>query len=167
MSDNDNIIDNTIENTIDTTRHTHSANSAHSLKEILIFSAWILAVLLLGFSMWFFTDSLRARILRENVNAILIDRERTPFLGEPLRRLQRGVPLGNWYEVRDTNDMALVFTIMSSGIRYPGVALISDIGAVTEIIFLNRRAEIMIGEGIIEAYIDRIEQDALFKLGGL
>jgi hypothetical protein len=125
------------------------------MKEIGVFAAWLVAIFALVFTIWFFTQTARARFLQENVNSVLIDMGRRPYLGEPATGMRRGFPLGTWYNVQGSGRRAVVFTAMSGGVGFPCVAIVSDTG-VDEIILLNARE---LPAEILFMYKRRIEKD--------
>jgi hypothetical protein len=137
-------------------------------KELGVLGAWVLGALIIGFSLWFFTQNIRAGLLQENVNTVLASMGRQVFLDEEIKVSQGAFPLGTWFTIRNSNNFALVFAVMSDGIRFPCVALVSDAG-VNEIIFLNASSVLKenINEGIINAYINRIERDMMFVRRGM
>jgi hypothetical protein len=134
-------------------------------KELGVFTAWIVGLLLIGGFLWFFTQPIRIRLLQGNVNILLAATGHTQYLEDPVPRSKlpkRRIPLGTWYTVRNSNNRALVFAMMSEGIRFPCVAMVSDEGKVNEIIPLNTRVEQTVKrlpQGIITTYIRRIEMD--------
>ncbi|MDR2535591.1 MAG: hypothetical protein LBD29_06115 [Treponema sp.] len=134
-------------------------------KGLGIFTAWILGLLAVSGALWFFTQPIRIRLLQGNVNSILAAMGYTQYLETPVPRIElpKGrVPLGTWYTLKDSKRRALVFAMMSEGIRFPCVAIVSDKGKVDEIIPLNTYvAQTLkrLPKGIIAAYIRRIEGD--------
>lgn len=111
--------------------------------------------------MWFFTQPLRHQFLLEQVNARFADLERSFYLEKavpPGEGPKTRIPLGVWYTLRDSNQRALVFSLIAGGISYPCVALVSEAGGVDEIIPLLRDPELP--PGLTAGYIRRIEWDA-------
>jgi hypothetical protein len=134
-------------------------------KDIGIFAAWIAGILLMGGLLWFFSQPIRNKLLMEQVNAVLALMERSPRLEETLPRSElpkTRVPLGSWYTLSGSSSRALVFAIMSEGIRFPCVALVSEAGKVDEIIPLAHKRTFP--KGITAAYIRRIERDMQERL---
>lgn len=126
-----------------------------------IFAAWIAGTLLIGSLLWFITQPLRNRLLQENVNTLLAAMGQPYSLEAVVSRAElpeTGVPLGTWYHLRNSDNRALVFALMSGGIRIPCIAFVSSAGKVTEIVPLNTREKAGLGQGIRGAYIRRIEQ---------
>ena len=131
-------------------------------RKILLLSAWIGAVLIIGGSLWFFTNNYRTRLLMETINAIL--RENNGITVEALPGLYNtpaSVLGGQWFKVSNSSDNIFVFTILRYGITASYAALIDLDGRVKNIIPLSANAR-QLNEGlplpVYDFYVDRIEQ---------
>ncbi|MDR2798067.1 MAG: hypothetical protein LBB80_06965, partial [Treponema sp.] len=140
-----------------------------------IYIGWIAGILLVGGGIWFFTQSLRATLLRQTVNQVL------ETVQDP-RRLEGLIPgqiswgrlsWGNWYTLADSEDRVLVFSLMSNGIFIPCMAVISSVtGKVVDdkILPLTNHPEQtlkQIPRGLIKTYIRRIESPSFPQTGAV
>ncbi|MDR2632686.1 MAG: hypothetical protein LBC51_03570 [Treponema sp.] len=136
-----------------------------TLKERCFFMAWILGILLVGWGLWFFTQSQRTRVLRQTVNQVLETAQDSRRLDDLIQQpLSWGhIPWGNWYTLTGSQDRVLVFSLMSNGIFIPCMAVVSSgTGKVVDgtILPLTSHPEQTLKQippGLINIYIQRIE----------
>jgi hypothetical protein len=131
-------------------------------------AAWIAGLLLVGWSLWFFTGSARANSLKHQVNLILGSRGEDFRLAAPLRRGWRGIPLGTEFSLESPAAGSagkgirsfLVFPLVSGGTALSCGALIDSQGRVERLIPLGAHGEQVferVPRGILDVYIRRIE----------
>jgi hypothetical protein len=129
-------------------------------KDIVLPALWITLILALGGVLWFFTTGLRETVLLKTVNMVLensgdqrqLEQIPTPFS----RRTSQGV----WYYEAWSDNRALVSFIMVGGILQPCVVWVAPDGRVSEISPLQDSNSLRsVSQGIINAYIRRIEAD--------
>ena len=148
-----------------------------SSKELLLFSAWILGLILIASLAWFFTQPVRSRALIEAVNRSLEQSGDARKLGEPLPAgsIPSGASrAGFWFtleELREANrntpassvarqTQAFVFTLFYGGAFFPCAAVVTHEGQVAEIIPLGahgRRVFSSVPGEVLRLYARRIE----------
>ena len=139
-------------------------------RKILLLSAWIGAVLIIGGSLWFFTHNYRTRILMETMNTILMENHSISVEALPgLYSTPASVLGGQWFKVNDSSDSILLFTIFRYGITASYAALIDSNGRVKDIIPLSANAR-QLSKGlpmpIYNFYVERIEQSVKNRYAG-
>jgi hypothetical protein len=128
--------------------------------------AWIGALLIFGFFLWFFTQQLRTRFLVERVNRILAVQGESRRITEPWSG-RRSSGFGNWFSLTHNQagpaDRVFVFTLMRGNSAAACAALVDSSGAVESILPLSEHAAQTL-EGLPDPvyrfYIDRIEKAA-------
>ncbi|MDR0312881.1 MAG: hypothetical protein LBI14_04730 [Treponema sp.] len=136
--------------------------SIPQFKDTAILCGWIGALLLIGCLCWFLTNTLRADIMRNSVNRVLV-------LAGDTRRLEGATAaaaikpslgrLGAWYNMNE-GYRALVFTLIADGVFLPCAAIVDPLGKLEEIIPLSpggSRLLDRVSPGIIKLYTRRIE----------
>ncbi|MDR1398669.1 MAG: hypothetical protein LBJ41_01925 [Treponema sp.] len=131
-------------------------------KDITFLAVWIALIVLLGGTLWLFTQNLRYSRLLRSVNNALESVGDTRRL-EHIPSLSKHNSLGFWYYEESSEDRAFVFSIMDDGILQPCLAWVSPEGSVIEIFFLQRntRDATRFSQSIINTYEQRIEQSVL------
>lgn len=132
-------------------------------KDITFLAAWIALIVLLGGSLWIFTQNLRYSRLLRSVNIALESVGDTRRLERIPSNLSKQNSLGVWYYEESSQNRAFVFSIMDYGILQPCLAWVSPEGSVIEIFFLQRNARNVtrFSQGITNVYKQRIEQSVL------
>jgi len=133
---------------------------SRSLKEKLIFTAWILGLVIAGTLLWSLTASFRTRLTMNSVNSVLSTMDEGKTLLSPAS-LQAGsnAPFGKWYNISDSNSLFYVFSIMWKGIFVPCAVEISEEGIAADIIPLGNHASQVfryIPKEHIDVYLHRI-----------
>jgi hypothetical protein len=144
-----------------------------SLKARGLFIGWIAGILAVGGGMWFYTQPLRSTILLQTVNQVLETVQDSRRLEEriPPSVSWGQIPWGNWYTLADSEDRALVFSVMNQGIFIPCMAVVSaSTGKVvgdTILPLTNQPEQTLkqIPRGIITSYIRRIETPPFLQTG--
>jgi hypothetical protein len=133
--------------------------------DIGVFAVWVAGLLLIGGVLWYVAQPIRIGLLQKNVNTLLAGMGRSQRMEHPIplgEQVKRRVPVGTWYALENAPGRAVVFALMSDGLRLPCVALVSQDGRVDEIIPLTPHVEQTVKrlpQGILRAYIRRIERD--------
>jgi hypothetical protein len=148
------------------------------LKETGIFFGWIIGLFLIGGLTWFFTQSVRTRIVIRTVNRSLAQIEdprrlEAPlaFTGKTISRWKAGKisQLGTWYTLVSNNEKAVVFSVMVDGILAPYVVFISSQGELDVPIPLGTHSVQLLERlprEVLQTYVKRIEQgEALLRRG--
>ena len=94
------------------------------LKEAGVLLAWIVGLFLIAGLAWFFTRPLRTGMMIRNINTVLRNSQEFRQL-EGRVKADRG---GTWYSVRNSEDRALIFSIMTDGILAPYLLFVSPQG---------------------------------------
>ena len=139
------------------------------LKNTAVCAAWIAALILAGWLLWFFTETPRERELARSVNRILADRGETIVLGGVSTKNRRLFSPGAEFPLvtGDGNPAGgsfLVFQLISGGTALSCGALIDPQGRVERLIPLGTHGEQIFDRlpaGIMEVYIRRIEGGTL------
>jgi len=131
-------------------------------RKILLLSAWIGAVFIIGGSLWFFTQNYRTRLLVDTINKILVEYHGITVEALPgIYSAPASVLGGQWFKVSDSSDSIFLFTILRYGITASCAALIDSNGRVKNIIPLSDNAR-QLSEGlplpVYDFYVYRIEQ---------
>ena len=137
-------------------------NSPEIRKKILLLSAWIIAVFVIGGSLWFFTQNFRTRLLADTINKVLLEYEGITVEALPgTYNTPASVLGGQWFKVSNSSDSVFLFTIFRYGITASCAALIDSEGRVKSIIPLSGNAR-QLSEGlplpVYDFYVRRIEQ---------
>jgi hypothetical protein len=107
-----------------------------------ILFAWIAGILLVGGLAWFFTRSLRTRVLMRSVNGILLSmgdsRRLAAYLPSPAEPAR---PPGVWYTRSDSAGRAVIFAVMDYGIQASFAVMLSPRGDLEALIPLSSHAE--------------------------
>jgi hypothetical protein len=138
-----------------------------------LFIGWIAGILMAGGGVWFFTQSMRSTILLQTVNQVLETVQDSRRLeGRIPHTVSWGrIPWGTWYTLADSEDRALVFSMLNQGIFIPCMAVVSaSTGKVVDdkIFPLTSQPEQtlkQIPQGIIKSYIRRIEPPPFLQTG--
>ncbi|MDR1031306.1 MAG: hypothetical protein LBL76_10610 [Treponema sp.] len=144
-----------------------------SLKARGLFIGWIAGILVAGGGVWFYTQPLRSTILLQTVNQVLESIQDSRRLEEliPHPVSWGRIPWGSWYTLVDSEDRAVVFSVMNQGIFIPCMAVVSaSTGKVVDdtILPLTKQPEQtlkQIPRGIITSYIRRIESPPILQTG--
>ncbi|MDR2418690.1 MAG: hypothetical protein LBD79_06520 [Treponema sp.] len=132
-------------------------------KDITFLAAWVALIVLLGGSLWFFTQNLRYSRLLRSVNIALESVGDMRRLERISSNLSKHNSLGFWYYEESSQNRAFVFSIMDDGVFQPCLAWVSPEGSVAEIFFLQRDARDVrrFSQGMLNVYKQRIEQSVL------
>jgi len=141
------------------------------LKDTFIFIAWISGLLLIGGFSWFLTRPIRANLLQDSINRVLIragdSRRLEAPLAPPRRTVGSSPPIGHWFslKVREgaLQERLFFFTLIADGTFLPCAAFVNSEGKVKEIMPLSsqgERALSLISPGILKLYIRRIEGES-------
>jgi hypothetical protein len=131
------------------------------LKNIGIVAAWIAGILLIGWLLFFFTQPARNEALRRSINRLLIEN------GDGDRLVVSSTSVsaaGVWWTVGDTDERAVMFTVMDGGIPAPYIAFVN--GVDIEVKPLNNYAKTgyrHLSKEFIDIYIRRIEKEVGIK----
>ena len=145
-------------------------NKIGDLKDKAILFGWVTGLLVIIALLWILTQPLQANNLLRAVNNAFIS------AGDS-RRISRyeGVSserpglLGYWYSMYNSMDKLFVFTVFQDRILVPLGAIVSDNGAVEEIIPLSAHAAQTFDNmprSILRMYAARIEAEALVNMRG-
>ncbi len=129
-------------------------------------AAWIAALILAGWLLFFFTDTIQNNTLVDSANRVLEQ-------AGDVRRLERRTlgrnSLGTWHRVvggaraeSGRAGQALIFSIMDNGIFVPCIAFV-DVGGEVNLFPLNSHAREVfprIPEGVVDVYLKRIAKEA-------
>ncbi|MDR2073560.1 MAG: hypothetical protein LBP60_09040 [Spirochaetaceae bacterium] len=152
-----------------------SKRVSKKLKELGIFLGWIAGLFLIGGLAWFLTLPVRRRILIRNVNNSLrtakeVRQLEAPFAADkPVPRWQaaKAAQLGSWYSLSNSEDRAVIFSIMVEGLLAPYVVFVSPQGDIGYPIPLGAHsAQILdrLAPEVLQTYIDRLaEGEALLR----
>jgi hypothetical protein len=140
--------------------------SSEKLKEAGIFLGWIAALFLLAGLAWFFSRPVRTGIIIQNVNTSLrAAREfrqlEAPLADKSVPRLKasKAAQLGSWYSLSNSDDRAVIFSIMVEGILAPYVIFVSPQGAMGQPIPLGAHSTRILErlpKGVLKTYINRL-----------
>ncbi|MDR3171702.1 MAG: hypothetical protein LBU17_08775 [Treponema sp.] len=136
------------------------------LKDMGILIGWIAGLILIGCLLWFFTQPIRIQILWSSLARVWQEDSRRLDAPIPRGGLPEGVlSLGTWYTLVDSENRALVFSIMADGMQAPCIAVVSPTGTVVEgdLIPVNRYSKQILEQlprGIRNIYLRRIEAEA-------
>ena len=144
------------------------------LKDTFIFIAWISGLLLIGGFSWFLTRPIRANLLQDSINRVLIKAGDSRRLEAPLpHRTFGSSPMGHWFSVKAEeealqeegrlNERLFFFTLIADGTFLPCAAFVNSKGKVDEIMPLSNKGEkvlSLISPGILKLYIRRIEGES-------
>ncbi|GHV80136.1 hypothetical protein AGMMS49944_19270 [Spirochaetia bacterium] len=97
------------------------------LKEAGVFLAWIAGMFLIAGLAWFFSRPLRTGLMIRNINTVLRNSPDSRQLEGRLYDSQRGT----WYSVHNSEDRAVVISIMADGILVPYLLFVSPQGGMT------------------------------------
>ena len=136
------------------------------LKDKLIFSAWILGIILLAGISWHLTQNARVHFLRIAVNQVLelySDNLRVGELMDTSINLQSGT--GTYFYLTNTEGTFMsgsvyIFSFMAEAVSFPCAAIIDRDGRVREYIALNPQGKSYLLEassGLLAMYTRRIE----------
>jgi hypothetical protein len=134
------------------------------VKNIGILAAWIAGIILFGWFLLFFTQSVRNDRLMRSVNTVLSLSGDTRQLERSTSKTRENLGInkfGIWYTVADSDERVIVFTIMNDGISIPCIAIIDNDNGI-EILPLNSYAKSVyedIPKGRLDIYIRRIEKE--------
>jgi hypothetical protein len=129
-------------------------------KDIVLPALWIALILVLGGLLWFPTTGLRETALLKTVNIVLEKSGDGRQLEQIPAAFSRRTSQGVWYYQAWSQNRALVSFIMADGILQPCVAWVAPDGRVSEISPLQDSNSLRsVSQGIINAYIRRIEAD--------
>jgi hypothetical protein len=135
------------------------------IKDALVFSGWIAALLALASFSWIFTQPIRTHFLIKSVNQTL------EKIGD-LRRLEVSLNTGgsliegSWFKLAEesgSGGSVFLFSFIGEGTFFPCVAFINREGKVEEFVPLDRHGQRVlkrISPGIIKIYARRIEEAA-------
>jgi len=133
----------------------------NNFKDRTILFGWITGILGIIAVIWIFTENLQAHNLLRSVNYIFINsndpRRITGYISDS--KGKTGL-FGYWFSMYDTTDRMFVFADVKDGILIPLGAIVSENGAVKEVIPLSAHAiQIFdtLPQSIIKMYIGRIE----------
>ncbi|MDR1596478.1 MAG: hypothetical protein LBR99_02115 [Treponema sp.] len=137
------------------------------LKGLGIFLGWIAGLFLVAGLAWFLTRPVRIRILIRNVNnSLRIAKEvrqlDAPFAADksiPRWKAAKAAQLGSWYSLGNSEDRAVIFSIMVEGLLVPYVVFISPRGDIEYPIPLGAHsAQILdrLAPEVLQIYMDRL-----------
>jgi hypothetical protein len=105
------------------------------LKEAGVFLAWLAGLFLIAGLAWFFSRSVRTDASMRTINTALrsareFRQVEAPLADKSIPRLKaaKAAQLGTWYSLQNSEDRAVVFSIMTDGILAPYVLFISPKG---------------------------------------
>jgi hypothetical protein len=131
--------------------------------------AWIGALLIFGFLLWFFTQPLRTRFFVERVNRMLAVQGESRRVTEPWSG-KRSSGFGTWFFLTHnqagTADRIFVFTLMRGNSAAACAALVDPSGAVEGILPLSEHASQILErlpDPVYRFYIGRIEKAAALR----
>ena len=131
------------------------------MKDKAILLAWIAGLLLLISLLWILTQPLQTNYLLRTINNVLSNNSDSRRLSSFLRKKAEEPGLfGYWYSLNNSTDQMFVFTVFQNGILIPLGAIVSDNGAVKEIIPLSAHAKqtfAALPGSILQMYVNRIE----------
>jgi hypothetical protein len=137
-----------------------------TLRDAVLCAAWIGGLILAGFLLWFFTQSLHERSLLKQANRIFMVSDESFYLDVPLSKARsygKKSPPGVWYSLKNSNNRVFVFSMIHEGILLPCAAEVNPLGKVEKIVPLNLHAsQIMkrLPHGVIEMWGRRVENCA-------
>ncbi|GHV30986.1 hypothetical protein AGMMS4952_18840 [Spirochaetia bacterium] len=144
--------------------------SSKELKEAGIFLAWIAGLFLIAGFAWFLSRPARTGMSIRNVNAALHNAQVIRILEAPLTdksiprlKAAKAAQLGAWYSLYNSEDRAVVFSIMAEGIPAPCVIFISPQGGVEGPVPLGvYSAQVLerLPPGVIQTYRNRLAAGA-------
>lgn len=140
---------------------------SEKLKGLGIFLGWIAGLFLIAGLAWFLTRPVRIRILIRNVNNSLriaeeVRQLEAPFAADksvPRWKAAKADQLGSWYSLHNSEDRAVIFSIMVEGLLVPYVAFVSPQGDIEYPIPLGAHATQILDRlapEVLQTYIDRL-----------
>jgi hypothetical protein len=113
------------------------------LRDVLIFTAWIVGALLIGALTWLLTEIPRDRIVMKSVNSILLEKGLSLRVTMPTGKLlswdaRKGqMPLEKRFALVENRGEGAVFTFVSGGTFIPCLAVLDSNGKVMRFIALT------------------------------
>jgi hypothetical protein len=140
------------------------------LREIGIFLGWIAGMFLIAGFAWFLSRPARARSAVRHINATLSYMGETREVEAPLvfdrslprRKAAKAAQAGTWYALSNSDDRAVVFSIMADGVLAPFLVFISPQGEAGQPLPLGAHSvQIMdrLSRGTLQTYIKRLEAE--------
>jgi hypothetical protein len=145
-------------------------NNMGDLKDKAVLFGWIAGLLVIICVLWILTQPLQANNLLRTVNSVFISMNDTRRLSryEGQSREKPGL-FGYWYSMYNSVNKMFIFTVFQDGILVPLGAIVSDNGAVEEIIPLSAHAMQIFDNmpnSILLMYTARIEAEARVNMRG-
>ena len=137
-------------------------NQKNDLKDKAILLGWIMGLLLLISLLIIFTVPVQTYYLLRNINNVFINNNDTRRLTAHIKQKPgKAEPFGYWFSMLNSEKRMFVFSFFKDGILIPLGAVVSDDGAVEEVIPLSAHAvqafEVL-PESLIQMYVRRIEK---------
>ncbi|GHV75614.1 hypothetical protein AGMMS49942_04350 [Spirochaetia bacterium] len=121
------------------------------LKGAAFFLAWLAGLFLIAGLAWFLSRPVRADISMRNINTVLknareLRQLEAPLADKSIPRLKaaKAAQLGTWYSLHNSEDRAVVFSIMTDGILAPYLLFVSPRGEMGEPIPLGAHSAQML-----------------------
>lgn len=139
-------------------------NRSPQFKDTMIFTAWIVGILLIGGLLWYLSQNFREHRMIRMVNASLIQHNDDRRLLSPLKNhLQKGKKNQNYkrFSLLNASGTAVVMTIYDNSIPFVFAAFLDTHGNIQDMLPLNNHsAQAMkrIDKKKLEMYKTRIEE---------
>jgi hypothetical protein len=147
---------------------------SEKLKGPGVFLGWIAGLFLIAGLLWFLSNPVRTRIVTRDINSVLRNSQEfrqleAPLADKSIPRLKaaKAAQLGIWYSLYNSEDRAVVFSIMAEGILVPCVLFVSSRGEPEGPIPLGVHAAQVLDRlprGVLQTYLNRLlAGDALLR----
>jgi len=137
-------------------------NQKNDLKDKAILLGWIMGLLLLISLLIIFTVPVQTYYLLRNINNVFINNNDTRRLTAHIKQKPgKAEPFGYWFSMLNSEKRMFVFSFFKDGILIPLGAVVSNDGAVEEVIPLSAHAVQAfesLPESLIQMYVRRIEK---------
>jgi hypothetical protein len=148
--------------------------ASEKLKGAAFFLAWLAGLFLVAGLAWFLSHPARTGAGIRNINTALrtaqeLRQLEAPLADKSIPRLKaaKAAQLGTWYSLHDSEDHAVVFSIMADGILAPFVLFVSPKGEVGQPIPLGAHSARMLerlAPEVLQTYRTRLlAGDALLR----
>jgi hypothetical protein len=128
-----------------------------------ILAGWLAGLTLVGVLLWAFTQPVRNRALLNSANRVLAAKGEKTRLETPLSSWGmpgRAAQSGTWFTTVNSEEWAVILTVVSDGVFSPFLALVSQDGKAGPLIPLSVHGEAVfqrIPWGQLRIYVRRIE----------
>jgi hypothetical protein len=136
------------------------------LKEAGIFLAWLAGLFLIAGFAWFLSRPVRTGASIRNINTALrtageFRQLDAPLVDKSIPRLKKAKAsqLGTWYSLQNSDDRAVVFSIMTEGILVPYLLFVSPKGQAGPPIPLGAHSALMLERlprEVLQTYSNRL-----------